>query len=182
MTEVTNAVVKEFNGRLDIFVANAGVPWTQGRMIDGELSHYHKVTSIDFDGVFYCARAAGEIWRRQYETGVSVTGEKLQNYLSGSFVATASMSGHIANIPQLQAAVSEQEAGCRSTNSSSTMRPKQASFICASLLLLSGSSSLGSTASHQAMLQLRYQTLSLLRRRLFGEARRLWVASANLMS
>lgn len=105
VSEVTNTVVKEFNGRLDIFVANAGVPWTQGRMIDGELSHYHTVTSIDFDGVFYCARAAGEIWRRQYETGLSATGEKLENWRSGSFIATASMSGHIVNIPQLQAAV-----------------------------------------------------------------------------
>lgn len=103
---MVNTVVKDFNGRLDIFVANAGVPWTQGRMIDGDLSHYHKVTSIDFDGVFYCARAAGEVWRRQYETGLSATGDKLQNYKTGSFVATASMSGHIVNIPQLQAAVS----------------------------------------------------------------------------
>ncbi|MBE7181274.1 MAG: SDR family oxidoreductase, partial [Terriglobus roseus] len=110
---VTNAVVDEFNGRLDIFVANAGVPWTQGRMIDGELSHYHKVTSIDFDGVFYCARAAGEVWRRQYETGVSATGKKLENYRAGSFIATASMSGHIANIPQLQAAVGVSRARWR---------------------------------------------------------------------
>ena len=74
-------------------------------MIDGDLSHYHKVTSIDFDGVFYCARAAGAVWRKQYETGMSTKGEKLENYRTGSFIATASMSGHIVNIPQLQAAV-----------------------------------------------------------------------------
>ena len=103
---VIDAVLEDFDGRLDIFVANAGVPWTQGRMIDGDLSHYHKVTSIDFDGVFYCARAAGAVWRRQFETGVSTKGEKLQNYRTGSFIATASMSGHVVNIPQLQAAVS----------------------------------------------------------------------------
>jgi sorbose reductase len=101
-----NDITREFNGRLDIFVANAGIPWTQGRMIDGELSHYHKVVSTDLDGVFYCAKAAGEIFRRQYETGVGMMGDKLQNYSYGSFIATASMSGHIANIPQLQAAVS----------------------------------------------------------------------------
>ena len=101
-----NEIVDEFGGRLDIFVANAGIPWTQGRMIDGELSHYHKVVSTDLDSVFYCARAAGEIWRRQYETGVSTTGETLENYSQGSFIATASMSGHIANVPQLQTAVS----------------------------------------------------------------------------
>lgn len=103
--KILNTVLDDFDGRLDIFVANAGVPWTQGRMIDGDLSHYHKVTSIDFDGVFYCARAAGAVWRKQYETGMSTKGEKLENYRTGSFIATASMSGHIVNIPQLQAAV-----------------------------------------------------------------------------
>ena len=33
-----------------------------------------------------------------------MNGKKLENYTSGSFVATASMSGLIVNIPQLQAA------------------------------------------------------------------------------
>ena len=42
---------------------------------------------------------------KQYETGLSTTGKKLQKYRAGSFIATASMSGHIANIPQLQTAV-----------------------------------------------------------------------------
>lgn len=110
--------MKEFNGRLDIFVANAGIPWTQGRMIDGELSHYHKVVSTDLDSVFYCAKAAGEIFRTQYETGVNMSGERLKNYSYGSFIATASMSGHIANIPQLQSAYNAAKAGvihlCRS--------------------------------------------------------------------
>lgn len=106
ITKVLDTVLLDFGGRLDIFIANAGVPWTQGGMIDSDLSHCHKITSIDFDGVFYCARAAGAIWRRQYETGVNTFGENLQNYRTGSFVATASMSGHIVNIPQFQAAVS----------------------------------------------------------------------------
>ena len=75
-------------------------------MIDGELSHYHKVVATDLDSVFYCAKAAGEIFRRQYESGCNMMGEKMQNYSYGSFIATASMSGHVANIPQLQSAVS----------------------------------------------------------------------------
>lgn len=105
--KVINEIAKDFNGRLDIFVANAGIPWTQGRMIDGELSHYHKVVSTDLDSVFYCAKAAGEIFRQQYESGgLNMMSEKMQNYSYGSFIATASMSGHIANIPQLQSAVS----------------------------------------------------------------------------
>jgi sorbose reductase len=104
-------IAKEFNGRLDIFVANAGIPWTQGRMIDGETSHYHKVVATDLDSVFYCAKAAGEIWRRQYTSGKSLSGETLENYSYGSFIATASMSGHIANIPQLQSAYNAAKAG-----------------------------------------------------------------------
>jgi len=98
--------MKDLNGRLDVFVANAGIPWTQGRMIDGEISHYRAVVSTDLDTVYYCAKAAGEVFRKQYTTGLSITGETLQNYSYGSFIATSSMSGHIANIPQLQAAVS----------------------------------------------------------------------------
>nr|OQO28912.1 L-xylulose reductase [Rachicladosporium sp. CCFEE 5018] len=106
--DAIEAQVSDFNNRLDIFVANAGIPWTQGRMIDGQLSHYHNVVSTDLDSVFYCAQAAGEVWRRQYTASASKT---LQNYSGGSFVATASMSGHIANIPQLQSAYNAAKAG-----------------------------------------------------------------------
>ncbi|TKA73232.1 L-xylulose reductase [Friedmanniomyces simplex] len=111
--QVINDITEEFNGRLDIFVANAGIPWTDGGMIDGPLSSYHKVVATDLDSVFYSAKAAGEIFRHQYETGVSLTGAALQNYSYGSFIATASMSGHIANIPQLQSAYNAAKAGVR---------------------------------------------------------------------
>ena len=105
--KVIDEIARDFNGRLDIFVANAGIPWTKGRMIDGELSDYHKVVSTDLDSVFFCAKAAGAIFRKQYENGgVDMNGKKMENYSYGSFIATASMSGHIANIPQLQSAVS----------------------------------------------------------------------------
>jgi len=116
--KAVNEIVKEFNGRLDIFVANSGIPWTQGPMIDGELSHYHKVVSTDLDGTFFCARAAGDVWRRQHKEGTDANGNKLENYTYGSFIATASMSAHIVNIPQLQAAYNAAKAGvihlCRS--------------------------------------------------------------------
>ncbi|KAK4986794.1 Sorbose reductase sou1 [Elasticomyces elasticus] len=116
--KAVNEQVREFNGRLDVFVANSGIPWTQGPAIDGEVAHYRKVVATDLDGTFYCARAAGEIWRRQGKEGTDMNGKKLENYSYGSFVATASMSGHIVNIPQLQAAYNAAKAGvihlCRS--------------------------------------------------------------------
>lgn len=80
-------------------------------MLDGEVAHYHKVVSTDLDSTYYCARAAGLIWRRQKKEGTDLNGKKLENYSYGSFVATASMSGHIVNIPQLQAAYNAAKAG-----------------------------------------------------------------------
>ena len=94
--EVEKAITQQikgegFGGRLDIFVANAGVPWTKGAMISGELANYTNVMRVDVDGVFYCARICGRIWREQKKN-------KLKGFTYGSFVATASMSGHIANV------------------------------------------------------------------------------------
>ena len=94
--EVEKAVNEQIKGegfgnRLDIFVANSGVPWTSGDMINGDIKNYKNVMAVDVDGVFYCARTAGKIWRQQKKDG-------LKGFRGGSFVATASMSGHIVNV------------------------------------------------------------------------------------
>ncbi|OBT72272.1 hypothetical protein VF21_07967 [Pseudogymnoascus sp. 05NY08] len=106
-----NQAVEDFGGRLDVFIANSGIPWTQGAMLDGEISHYNKVVTTDLDGTFYSARAAGRHWRRQKAEGTTIDGKKLENFTYGSFVATASMSGHIVNIPQMQGAYNAAKAG-----------------------------------------------------------------------
>lgn len=103
--------VEEFNGRLDIFVANAGIPWTKGLMVDGDLDHYRDVVRTDLDGTYYCAKAAARHWRRQRLEGTDLFGRQLENYRSGSFIATASMSGVIVNVPQLQASYNAAKAG-----------------------------------------------------------------------
>ncbi|KAF4458003.1 hypothetical protein F53441_157 [Fusarium austroafricanum] len=111
---VENAVdesVKSLNGRLDIFVANAGIPWTKGPMIDGPIDHYRDVVSTNLDGTYYSAKAAAKHWRRQRNEGTDLNGQPLTNYTSGSFIATASMSGGIVNTPQLQAAYNTAKAG-----------------------------------------------------------------------
>ncbi|KAB5575503.1 sorbitol utilization protein SOU2 [Coniochaeta sp. 2T2.1] len=105
-------IVDEFGGRLDVFVANSGVAWEQGPIIDGGLDHYRKVMATNVDGTVYCARSAGRVWRRQRRDGTNSKGEKLEGgWGGGSFIATASMSGHIANVPQLQAAYNASKAG-----------------------------------------------------------------------
>ncbi|KAL8911684.1 MAG: hypothetical protein Q9172_007628 [Xanthocarpia lactea] len=109
--ETIDTIVGEFNGRLDIFVANAGIPWTQGPMLDGDNGHYRKVVATDLDSTFYCAKYAGQHWRRQKQEGTTIHGDPIDGFRYGSFIATASMSGHIVNIPQLQAAYNAAKAG-----------------------------------------------------------------------
>jgi len=109
--EAVDAAVKEFNGRLDIFVANSGIAWEQGPMLDGGLDHYRQVSATNLDGTFYSARAAGLHFRRQKKEGTTIDGKKLEGFTYGSFIATASMSGLIANIPQLQSAYNASKAG-----------------------------------------------------------------------
>lgn len=106
-----NEQVKEFGGRLDVFVANAGIPWTQGPVIEGSLEHYRDVMATNLDGVYYCAKACGKIWKRQMEEGTDMFGKKLENYSYGSFIATSSMSGTIVNIPLVQTAYNASKAG-----------------------------------------------------------------------
>ncbi|EDK41368.1 hypothetical protein PGUG_05466 [Meyerozyma guilliermondii ATCC 6260] len=90
-------IEKDF-GRIDIFVANAGKPWTSGPAIDAEgLDSWHEVVDLDFSGVFYCAKAAGKIFEKQGK---------------GSLIITASMSGHIVNVPQMQAPYNAAKAAC----------------------------------------------------------------------
>lgn len=94
-----------------MFVANSGIPWTQGPALGGDKEHYHKVMTTDLDGTYFSALAAGEHFRRQKLEGTDINGNKLDGYRYGSFIATASMSGHIVNIPGLQAAYNAAKAG-----------------------------------------------------------------------
>jgi len=105
-------IIHEFSGRLDIFIANSGISWIQGAIVSGELTHYHDVVTTDLDGTFYCARAVASHWRRQKKEQTTIDGKKLEPpFKQGSFVATASISGHIVNIPQLQAPYNAVKAG-----------------------------------------------------------------------
>ena len=84
-----DTVIQDF-GRLDVMIANAGIPSKAGGL-DDRLEAYHRVVDVDFNGAYYCARAAGEIFRKQK---------------SGNIIFTASMSGHAVNVPQNQVKMS----------------------------------------------------------------------------
>ena len=78
-------VIKDF-GKVDVFIANAGRTADNG-ILDAPVEQWNEVISTDLNGVYHCARAVGLHFRERK---------------TGSFVITASMSGHIANYPQEQ--------------------------------------------------------------------------------
>lgn len=88
-------VISEF-GTIDAFIANAGATADAG-VIDGSSEAWDKVIQIDLNGTAYCAKAVGAHFKKQGK---------------GSFVITASMSGHIANFPQEQTSYNVAKAGC----------------------------------------------------------------------
>lgn len=82
-------------GSLDVMIANAGVPSKAGGL-DDAVEDWNRVRAIDFDGAYYCMRAAGRVFREQ-KYGVGII--------------TASMSGHAANVPQEQTCYNACKAG-----------------------------------------------------------------------
>lgn len=113
--EVQNSVersVRDLNGRLDIVIANAGIPWVQGEIGSAQdpVGHYRDVMQTNVDGVFYTAMAASKHWYRQKQHGTDLDGRPLENFKLGSFIATASMSGSIVNIPQMQSVYNASKA------------------------------------------------------------------------
>jgi sorbose reductase len=76
------AVVKDFDG-LDVFVANAGKPNSKG-ILEMSLDECRDLVSVNADSVVYCAKFAGEVFKRQGK---------------GNFIITSSISAHIVNVP-----------------------------------------------------------------------------------
>lgn len=75
-------VVKDF-GRIDVFVANAGMAISKP-ILEQTLDEYRKQMSVNVDGVFYCAKYAGEVFKKQGQ---------------GNLIITSSISAHIVNVP-----------------------------------------------------------------------------------
>ncbi|KAL0943820.1 short-chain dehydrogenase [Colletotrichum truncatum] len=108
--ESVQQIISEFNGRLDIFVANSGIAWEEGPLIDGPMDKADKVMAVNVNGTIYCAQVAGAHFRRQKKEGTTLDGKPLKGFTSGSFIATASMSGHVVNVPQSQTVYNSSKA------------------------------------------------------------------------
>ncbi|EPS42284.1 hypothetical protein H072_3765 [Dactylellina haptotyla CBS 200.50] len=93
--EVKKAVdqgVRDLNGRLDVFVANAAIAWFSGRILDASTEDFVKILNSNLFSVYYAAKAAGLHFRRQKETEKDVFGQPLNNFTYGSFIVTSSAS------------------------------------------------------------------------------------------
>lgn len=75
--------IKDF-GKIDIFIANAGVI-TDGHMIDQGEEEYEKMMGVNVKGAYFCAKTIGKHFKERK---------------TGSLIFTASMSSHIVNVPQ----------------------------------------------------------------------------------
>ncbi|EFX01502.1 sorbitol xylulose reductase [Grosmannia clavigera kw1407] len=93
--KLVSDVLSDF-GKIDGFIANAGATADKG-VVDGSAADWDKVIQTDLNGTAYCAKAVGAHFK---ERG------------TGSFVITASMSGHIVNFPQEQTSYNVAKAGC----------------------------------------------------------------------
>jgi sorbose reductase len=88
-------VIAEF-GKIDAFIANAGRT-ANGGVLDSSVQDWNEVIQTDLNGTFHCAKAVGPHFKERGR---------------GSFVITASMSGHVANYPQEQTSYNVAKAGC----------------------------------------------------------------------
>ena len=93
--QLMDELVEEFGG-LDIAFANAGI-CINVPALEMTLDQWQKVIDVNLTGVFLTARAAAKQMIRQGS--------------GGSIVNTASMSGHIVNVPQPQASYNASKAG-----------------------------------------------------------------------
>ncbi|KAK9387785.1 hypothetical protein V1515DRAFT_600260 [Lipomyces mesembrius] len=92
---LVQTVIADF-GKIDAFIANAGRSARSG-ILDGTVKDWNEVIQTDLNGTFHCAKAVGAHFKQRG---------------TGSFVITASMSGHIANYPQEQTSYNVAKAGC----------------------------------------------------------------------
>lgn len=86
--EVVQAILSDF-GHIDTFIANAGVVWTTGSILnpDSTFDNWKRVFDVNVHGVFNCAKVVGQHFKERGK---------------GSLIMTASMSGHIVNVPNYQ--------------------------------------------------------------------------------
>jgi len=93
IADTINQIEQDF-GYLDVVIANAGV-CSRFDALDYDTESWKAINSVNYDGVFWTAKAAGEIFKKQGK---------------GNLVITASVSATLVNVPQWQAAYNASKA------------------------------------------------------------------------
>lgn len=75
-------VVSDF-GKIDVFVANAGMG-DSVPLLEQNLESYHALMKVNVDGPVYCSKYAGHVFKKQG---------------FGNLILTSSISAHIVNVP-----------------------------------------------------------------------------------
>ncbi|KAL4870824.1 hypothetical protein BDV12DRAFT_165301 [Aspergillus spectabilis] len=81
--EATISKVAQEFGKIDVFIANAGMAISKP-ILEQTIEEYRKQMSVNVDGVLFCAKSAGTIFKSQG---------------FGNLIITSSMSSHIVNVP-----------------------------------------------------------------------------------
>lgn len=89
--------------KIDVLVANAGIGWSMGGVNDFKsyedlVENWEQFIKIDLSSVYYCSAFIGKIFEKQG---------------FGSLILTASMSGSVINVPQLQTPYNVAKAGVK---------------------------------------------------------------------
>ncbi|KAJ6263441.1 hypothetical protein Dda_2004 [Drechslerella dactyloides] len=100
-TAVDNSV-KDLGGVLDVFVANAGISWYTGNIIDSDTDTFKNILDVNLLSVYYAAKAAGKYFRRQKldASDKELDNKKAARYSHGSFIITSSIAATRQLMPQ----------------------------------------------------------------------------------
>ncbi|KAH0341330.1 oxidoreductase, partial [Aureobasidium melanogenum] len=93
IAKTINQIFEDF-GHLDVVIANAGV-CSRYDALDYDTEAWNAINSVNYDGVFWTAKAAGKFFKQQGK---------------GNLVITASVSATLVNVPQWQAAYNASKA------------------------------------------------------------------------
>lgn len=101
ITNAIHAIAKDFDDRLDICVANAGVAAEVDALHETE-AQWRDMMGVNLDGAMWTAQAAGNIFKRLKDSG--------RGKGDASMIFTASVSAILVNVPQKQAAYNASKA------------------------------------------------------------------------
>lgn len=100
--ELFNKVIARFQ-KIDVLVANAGIGWPDGMIHKFDthkelVSKWNAFVTLDLSSIYYCCAFVGKVFEKQG---------------FGSLILTASMSGHVINVPQMQTPYNVAKAGVK---------------------------------------------------------------------